>query len=47
VSESLRVAGNFVNVLKGANGQIDPKFSSVVQPLYAAIRAKLEKSDID
>lgn len=36
-----------MNVLKGSNGQIDPKFGSVVQPLYASIRLKLEKADID
>ena len=47
VSESLRVAGNFVNVLKGQNGLIDPQFASVVQPLYVSIRQKLDKADID
>jgi hypothetical protein len=38
VSEALRVAGIFVNVIKGENGLVDPKFAGVVQPLYAAIR---------
>lgn len=38
VSEALRVAGIFVNVIRGENGLVDPKFASVVQPLYAAIR---------
>lgn len=48
VSESLRVAGIFVNVLRDpATGNIKPEFSSVIQPLYASIRTKLQKADID
>jgi hypothetical protein len=47
VSEALRVAGIFVNVIKGENGLVDPKFAGVVQPLYAAIRQKLQTADID
>lgn len=47
VSEALRVAGVFVNVLKSQNGTLDPKYKSVVQPLYASIRSKLQKADID
>ena len=38
VSEALRVAGIFVNIIKGPNGLVDPRFAAVVQPLYAAIR---------
>ena len=47
VSEALRVAGVFVNVLKSPSGTLDPKYTSVAQPLYASIRAKLQKADID
>jgi len=38
VSEGLRVAGLFVNVIKGGNGLAEAKFSGVIQPLYTAIR---------
>ena len=38
VSEALRVAGIFVNVLKAPNGLADPKYAGVIQPLYSAIR---------
>ena len=48
VSESLRVAGVFVNILKNPqSGEINPQYQSIVQPLYAAIRTKLQKADID
>ena len=36
-----------MNVLVGPNGLIDPKFNSIIQPLYASIREKLERTDID
>ncbi len=38
VSEALRVAGIFVNVIKGPNGLAEAKYAGVIQPLYAAIR---------
>jgi hypothetical protein len=48
VSEALRVAGIFVNVLRDhGSGDISAQYSSVVQPLYASIRTKLQKADID
>lgn len=47
VSEALRVAGIFVNVIKGANGLAESKYAGVIQPLYAAIRQKLQTADID
>ena len=47
VSEALRVAGIFVNVIKGPNGLAEAKYAGVIQPLYAAIRQKLQTADID
>jgi cullin-associated NEDD8-dissociated protein 1 len=48
VSEALRVAGIYVNILRNPQtGDIAPSFAGVVQPLYAAIRTKLQKADID
>jgi hypothetical protein len=48
VSESLRVAGVFMNVLKDPeSGTVRPSYASIVQPLYASIRVKLQKADID
>jgi hypothetical protein len=48
VSEALRVAGSFVYVLRGSDvSTLDPKFNSVIQPLYDSIKDKLQKTDID
>jgi hypothetical protein len=47
VSEGLRVAGSFVYILRTPSGGLDPRFNSVIAPLYDAIRNKLEKTDID
>ena len=48
VSEGLRVAGSYVQVLKGQDGStIDPRFGDVVNPLFNAIKDKLQKTDID
>jgi uncharacterized membrane protein YvbJ len=47
VSEGLRVAGSFVNILKDQSDQVSDKYSSIIQPLYALIREKLQKADID
>ncbi len=48
ISEGLRVAGSFVQCLKGTDGStLDPRFSAVCAPLFKAVRAKLEKRDID
>ena len=42
VSEGLRVAGSFVYVLRGQDGSsLDPKFNSVISPLYEAVKDKL------
>ena len=49
VSEGLRVAGSFVYILRSqdGNGTLDPAFNSIVNPLFNAIKDKLEKTDID
>lgn len=50
VSEGLRVAGSFVNILRSStasNGCLDNAFKSIVNPLYDAIKDKLQKTDID
>lgn len=50
VSEGLRVAGSFVYILKSTqndSGTLDPAFNSIVNPLYDAIKDKLQKTDID
>jgi len=37
-----------VNVLKDTQtGDVKPAYTAIIQPLYASIRAKLQKSDID
>lgn len=48
VAEGLRVAGQFVHVLR-ANGQstIAPALSQIIQPLFEAVKDKLVKTDID
>jgi uncharacterized membrane protein YvbJ len=50
VSKGLRVAGSFVYILRTADngsGILDPAFNSIVNPLYDAIKDKLQKTDID
>jgi hypothetical protein len=48
VSEGLRVAGSFVYVLRGSDvSTLDPRFNTVISPLYDAIKDKLSKTDID
>jgi hypothetical protein len=47
VSEALRVAGVFINVLQPENGQVNAKYTSVIQPIYDGILDKLKKADID
>lgn len=49
VSEGLRVAGSFVFILRSGDGSgtLDPSFDGIVQPLYTAIKDKLQKTDID
>jgi len=48
ISEGLRVAGSFVAVLRGPDGStIDPKYASQCEPLFLAVKEKLEKRDID
>ena len=48
VSEGLRVAGSFVYVLRGQDGSsLNQSFVGIVPSLYAAIREKLQKTDID
>ena len=43
----MRVTGNFINTLKNAQGQADPRFVPLCQPFYRAINDKLQKVDID
>lgn len=50
VSEGLRVAGSFVYILRSTssgNGCLDSAFTSIVNPMYEAIKDKLQKTDID
>ena len=49
VSEGLRVAGSFVHVLRGADGNtIDERFAGdVVNQMYKGVFQKLAKTDID
>ena len=48
VSEGLRVAGSYANVLKGADGStIGDQFADIVPQLYGSVMNKLAKKDID
>lgn len=49
ISEGLRVAGSFIYILRSndGSGTLDTTYNSVVDPLFYAIKDKLQKNDID